>query len=71
MIARPSEVNFAYREYCEARADIGEEPFDFATWFAIEKGEQSPVSEWSGSPDPIDPDNYWIDDETGERIRVS
>ena len=22
---------------------------------------------WSGSPDPADPDNYWIDDETGER----
>lgn len=24
--------------------------------------------EWSGSPDPSDPDNYWIDDETGERV---
>jgi hypothetical protein len=24
--------------------------------------------EWSGSPCPIDPDNYWIDDATGERI---
>ena len=26
--------------------------------------------EWSGSPDPVDPDNYWIDDKTGERIRA-
>jgi hypothetical protein len=24
--------------------------------------------EWSGSPDPCDPDNYWIDDETDERV---
>jgi hypothetical protein len=24
--------------------------------------------EWSGSPCPDDPDNYWIDDETGERV---
>lgn len=23
---------------------------------------------WSGSPDPADPDNYWIDDKTGERV---
>lgn len=27
-----------------------------------------PAKEWSGSPDPADPDNFWIDDETGERI---
>jgi hypothetical protein len=25
-------------------------------------------TEWSGSPDPIDPDNFWIDDDTGERV---
>lgn len=24
--------------------------------------------EWSGSPCPLDPDNYWADDETGERV---
>ena len=23
---------------------------------------------WSGSPDPADPDNFWIDDDTGERV---
>ena len=23
---------------------------------------------WSGTPDPKDPDNFWIDDETGERV---
>lgn len=28
------------------------------------------LPEWSGSPDPVDPDNYWIDDKTGERIRA-
>jgi len=27
-------------------------------------------AEWSGSPDPEDPDNYWIDDETGERVNA-
>lgn len=26
--------------------------------------------EWSGSPDPDDPDNFWIDDETGERVNA-
>ena len=29
-----------------------------------------PVGEWSGSPDPNDPDNYWIDDVTGERVNA-
>ena len=28
------------------------------------------AQEWSGSPDPLDPDNYWIDDETGERVNA-
>ena len=32
------------------------------------KGAQT--AEWSGSPDPADPDNYWIDDETGERVHA-
>jgi hypothetical protein len=26
------------------------------------------AEEWSGSPDPADPDNFWLDDATGERI---
>lgn len=26
------------------------------------------TKEWSGSCDPCEPDNYWIDDETGERV---
>jgi hypothetical protein len=26
--------------------------------------------EWSGSPDPADPDNFWIDDATGERVNA-
>lgn len=30
--------------------------------------EQAP--EWSGTPDPNDPDNFWIDDETGERVNA-
>jgi hypothetical protein len=25
---------------------------------------------WSGSPCPLDPDNYWTDDETGERVNA-
>ena len=28
------------------------------------------VKEWSGSPDPSDPDNFWIDDVTGERVNA-
>lgn len=27
-------------------------------------------SKWSGRPDPDDPDNYWIDDATGERVNA-
>lgn len=27
-------------------------------------------SDWSGSPDPSDPDNFWIDDKTGERVNA-
>lgn len=26
------------------------------------------TAEWSGSPCPADPDNFWIDDATGERV---
>lgn len=26
------------------------------------------AAEWSGSPCPADPDNFWIDDATGERV---
>lgn len=28
-------------------------------------------AEWSGSPDPSDPDNFWIDDVTGERVSAA
>ncbi len=28
------------------------------------------TDEWSASPCPVDPDNYWIDDETGERVNA-
>lgn len=27
--------------------------------------------EWSGSPCPRDPDNFWIDDATGERVNAA
>lgn len=27
-------------------------------------------TEWSGSPCPIDPDNCWVDDETGEHVNA-
>jgi hypothetical protein len=28
------------------------------------------LRQWSGSPCPLDPDNYWVDDETGERVNA-
>lgn len=32
---------------------------------------QVPTSDdWPASLCPIDPDNYWIDDETGERVNA-
>lgn len=35
-------------------------------------GVTEPVTcDWSGSPDPADPDNYWIDDDTGERVSAA
>jgi hypothetical protein len=27
-------------------------------------------TEWSASPCPLDPDNFWQDDETGERVNA-
>lgn len=27
--------------------------------------------DWSGSPCPLDPDNFWMDDDTGERVDAS
>lgn len=38
------------------------------TKWVPEKGYST--SEWSGQPDPDDPDNYWIDDKTGERVNA-
>jgi hypothetical protein len=35
----------------------------------LDRGELK-VTVWSGYPDPRDPDNYWIDDETGERRKA-
>ena len=29
------------------------------------------TTEWSGYCDPCDPANYWIDDETGERVNAT
>lgn len=29
------------------------------------------AGEWSGHPDPSDPDNFWIDDATGERVNAA
>ena len=31
-------------------------------------GDEQP--QWSGAPDPTDPDNFWIDDATGERVNA-
>jgi len=33
--------------------------------------EAAGVPEWQGSPCPKDPDNYWINNDTGERIKAS
>lgn len=30
----------------------------------------SHLPEWSGHPAPDDPDNFWIDDKTGERVNA-
>ena len=29
-----------------------------------------PTEAWSGSPDPRDPANFWIDDETEKRVKA-
>ncbi|MGB3833777.1 MAG: hypothetical protein WA975_18150 [Mesorhizobium sp.] len=36
----------------------------------IELHRPSKKTEWSGSPCPKDPDNFWIDDATGERVNA-
>jgi hypothetical protein len=30
--------------------------------------EETMEQTWSGSPCPLDPDNFWMDDDTGERV---
>lgn len=35
----------------------------------MSKSKHTP-SEWSGSPCPVDPDNFWICDATGERVHA-
>jgi uncharacterized protein YxjI len=32
---------------------------------------QQNTTQWSGAPWQGDPDNYWVDDETGELVRAS
>ena len=32
--------------------------------------EQRECGEWSGTPDPSDPDNFWVDDKTEERVNA-
>lgn len=34
----------------------------------LETFEAPESEEWTGTPCPDDPDNYWIDEETGERV---
>ena len=40
----------------------------YADYQADPEGLTGAEREWSGSPDHDDPDNYWIDDDTGERV---
>ena len=28
------------------------------------------TKDWNGSPCPLNPDNYWMDDDTGERVNA-
>jgi hypothetical protein len=61
-------------------ARLGNDP-DFADLTPAEKAEylngynaerlSDAAAEWSGSPDPADPDNFWIDDLTGERVSAA
>lgn len=60
--------------------DCDSDPYDLMD--AIHKDAQAAIAEaggvvvsvdmggWFGSPDPVDPDNFWIDDETGERVNA-
>jgi hypothetical protein len=32
---------------------------------------EAALAAWSGRPDPSDPDNFWIDDATGERVNAA
>lgn len=42
-----------------------------ARGIADQGGDTEQYIEWSGSPCPADPDNFWIDDETGERVNAA
>lgn len=43
---------------------------DAQTRFNSTSRTEDKPADWSGSPDPLDPDNFWIDDNTGERVNA-
>ncbi len=64
------ERDFDTFDPSEALVDEGRNLYYPANW---QKGDPVFVlnePEWSGSPDPDDPDNFWIDDVTGERVNA-
>jgi hypothetical protein len=50
----------------DSEASAGDRDLGLAMYEAVIPLE----GEWSGSPDPNDPDNFWIDDRTGERVNA-
>ena len=60
------------RKLAEGEIHIGPPPLKTGESFTINKEQRyAIVDEWSGGPDPKDPDNYWIDDATGERVSAA
>ena len=75
--------NKSMRRYTVELVTVEADELDFECWAddtddAIEQAESAyPGCEisgcnsmWSGSPCPIDPENFWIDDDTGERVNT-
>jgi hypothetical protein len=64
---QPCALTYANRTQANRKQiELGNE------WEVIRPGRPFYVAkkEWIGSPDPTDPDNFWIDDETGERVNA-
>jgi hypothetical protein len=67
--SQPAQIWEGYTSRAEVRAALRDADSIIPIHWDHETEEyEAETEEWSGSPCPLDPDNFWINDATGERI---